>query len=82
MSNNGSLINLCRFKNDKRLPTDKRITTKLNVTEELASLEIAESTLSDAGSYKIVATNALGQVESSCIVTVNCEYGVSCILSF
>lgn len=42
--------------------------------EELATLEIKESKLSDAGTYKIVATNAIGQIESSCQVTVHCEY--------
>lgn len=50
---------------------DKRIKKTVDVKEELATLEISESVLADAGNYKLVATNALGQIESSCIVTVN-----------
>lgn len=69
-----TLFPLCRFKDDKRLPKDSRITTKVIADEELACLEITDSKLSDAGNYKIVATNAIGQVESSCAVTVNCKY--------
>ena len=62
-----------RFKNDRPIPKDSRIKSTINVDEELATLQITESKLSDAGSYKIVATNDIGQVQSNCQVTVNCE---------
>lgn len=65
------LLFFVRYKDDKPLPKSNKLTTKTNVNEELVSLEISEATSADAGTYKVIATNALGKVESTCMVTVN-----------
>jgi len=50
---------------------DSRITTEVKPDDELATLSIQDSVLSDGGQYKIVATNELGAIESACSVTVH-----------
>jgi len=69
-----------RYKNGKRMVKEKRIKRKVNADEELASLEITESKLSDAGTYKMLVTNKLGSVDCSCVVTVHCKYNEDAIL--
>ena len=61
----------CRFKNGRPVASDRRVKLSAHMNDELTSLEIVNSTPSDSGAYKMVATNPLGQVESSCQVTVH-----------
>lgn len=55
------------------MASDRRMKLAAHINDELTSLQIANTTPADAGTYKMVATNPLGQVESECKVTVHSE---------
>ena len=59
------------YKDGKEIGTDKRFTMEYNERDEAALLFIKDTRLSDAGVYKVVAKNALGEVQSESTLTVH-----------
>jgi hypothetical protein len=59
-----------RTRNDRPVVQDDRI--KINVTGETVQLTIDEVTSADAGTYELVAENALGSIDCNAKLTVHC----------
>ena len=60
------------FKDDSAVSESKKC--RMTVTGNDVTLRISGAEFSDAGAYRVVATNKLGKASSECNVTVNCKY--------
>ncbi len=61
-----------RSKNDHRIVKDDHV--KMEVVGDTVKLIIAEVAPSDAGTYELVAENALGAIDCTARLTVHCMY--------
>jgi hypothetical protein len=59
-----------RSKNDRPIVQDDHV--KLDVTGDTVKLIITEAAPTDAGTYELVAENALGSIDCTARMTVHC----------
>jgi hypothetical protein len=63
-----------RSKNDRSIVPDDRV--KLDVTGDNVTLTISEAAPSDAGTYELVAENAVGSIDCTAKLTVHCMLNI------
>ncbi len=63
-----------RSKNDRSIVPDDRV--KLDVTGDTVTLTISEAAPSDAGTYELVAENAVGSIDCTAKLTVHCMLNI------